>query len=422
MGLDAQTEVAIIGAGPYGLSLAAHLARDETPFRLFGRPMESWRCNMPDGMFLKSGGAASSLSDPTARHTLQAFCANEGSEYGAWDVPVSIDLFRRYALWFQAQLVPTVEESKVVRCARGPAGFEIETDRGERLTARTVVVCIGISNSAHLPDELEGFDRSLVSHTSDHTSFESFRGQKVAVLGRGQSALESAALLKEAGAAPFLITRRPDVEWADPDGERSAYERLRHPRTSIGIGWRYWFLTRPARPFHALPSAMRKSLVDTVLGPFGSWWLHDRVVGQVPILTGWSLREASCGSGQMVLHLERGGATKLCVDHVIAGTGYRVAPGSFPFLDQSLRREVYWEYGSPRLTYGFESTARGLYFLGLASAQSFGPVMRFVAGAHLAAPSLARRLAASRRRAPLSAAESGYGFEAAGRRSNALRP
>lgn len=61
------TRVAIIGAGPYGLSIAAHLRAYGIPFRIFGAPLDSWRRHMPVGMMLKSDGFASSLSAPDDR-------------------------------------------------------------------------------------------------------------------------------------------------------------------------------------------------------------------------------------------------------------------------------------------------------------------------------------------------------------------
>ena len=74
-------EIAIIGAGPYGLSLGAHLRRLGVPYRIFGRPMDSWRAHMPKGMMLKSDGFASNIYDPDGGFTLEKFCAQRGIEY-----------------------------------------------------------------------------------------------------------------------------------------------------------------------------------------------------------------------------------------------------------------------------------------------------------------------------------------------------
>ena len=58
--------VVVIGAGPYGLSIATHLRAQQLSFRIFGEPMASWRHHMPQGMSLKSEGFASDLYDPRA--------------------------------------------------------------------------------------------------------------------------------------------------------------------------------------------------------------------------------------------------------------------------------------------------------------------------------------------------------------------
>ena len=41
--MGVMTDVAVIGAGPYGLSLAAHLRARGADIRVFGFPMQSWR-------------------------------------------------------------------------------------------------------------------------------------------------------------------------------------------------------------------------------------------------------------------------------------------------------------------------------------------------------------------------------------------
>ena len=90
----------IIGAGPYGLSLGAHFRQTGIPFRIFGRPMDSWLAHMPKGMMLKSDGFASNLSDPNSQLSLRKFCAERKIEYGDTGVPVRLDTFTSYGLTF----------------------------------------------------------------------------------------------------------------------------------------------------------------------------------------------------------------------------------------------------------------------------------------------------------------------------------
>src|ERR1700680_4642126 len=117
------SNVAIIGAGPYGLSSADHLRARGIEFRIFGSPMHSWRTRMPAGMFLKSEGFASNLYDPAGRFTLSRFCAENALPYRAIGLPVSLQTFTAYGLAFQRQLVPNVEDKVVVGLDRSPDGF-----------------------------------------------------------------------------------------------------------------------------------------------------------------------------------------------------------------------------------------------------------------------------------------------------------
>jgi cation diffusion facilitator CzcD-associated flavoprotein CzcO len=313
---------------------------------------------------------------------------------------VPIETFVRYGEWFQASLVPVIERQDVATCRRDSDGFQLRLQDGEAVKAGSVVVSSGYRQSARIPEELAGLPPDAVSHSSVHRSFEPFRGKDVIVVGAGQSALESAALLKETGASPVLLARRHHLEWNPrPVLRRSPYQALRYPRTGLGVGLRYAFYEHPFLPFYYLPQAMRHEHVDRVLGPAGAWWLRERIVDQVPSLLGCRLQGVSPRSDRPSLLVAREGRTEvLRADHVIAATGYRVGPESFPFLSPDLRSAVRWDRGSPVLSRRFESAAPGLYFIGLASARSFGPVMRFVDGAQVTAPHLARHLARHCRR------------------------
>jgi cation diffusion facilitator CzcD-associated flavoprotein CzcO len=356
--------------------------------------METWRAAMPEGMYLKSSGRASNLSDPGGVNTLERFCALIGHEYQAWDLPIPVELFVRYGEWFQSRLLPSLETREILTCGRDSDGFRIELEGGDTLAARSVVVSNGLRHSGRIPAELSGLPPEFASHSSTHNAFGSFRGKTVIVMGAGQSALESAALLKESGASPILLARCAEVAWSQPPARPTFWRKLRQPRMNLGLGWRYAFYEHPSLPFTYLPGGVRKQLVETVLGPCGAWWLRERVEGRLPMLLGWTLLRATSRSGEVVLEVRRGGQiSELRADHVIAATGYRVSPASFPFLSPELCAAVRWENGSPALSRAFESTAPGLHFMGLASAARFGPVMRFVAGARATAPRLSDHLA-----------------------------
>ena len=393
------TDVAIVGAGPYGLSVAAHLRRHGRGFRIFGNPMQSWRESMPAGMFLKSEGCASSLSDPSGSYTLKAHCQEQGLSYGDYGVPVPLQTFHDYGLAFQQRFVPEVEVTEVVGLDQSAGGYELRTAAGETLTARSVVVAVGISHFAHVPGDLAHLPSELVSHTSHHRDLGAFAGRDVTVLGGGQSALETAALLHEGGANVRVLVRRPTLVWnADPDGwPRPLARRVRYPMTGLGPGWRSFFYCNAPTVFHRLPERNRVTTVNTALGPAGSWWLKERLQpGQAALLTGHAVRGAEAVGDRLRLRVERSDGTMLeeTTQHLIAGTGYRVDLDRLPFLSDRLRDRLHRVERAPALSSSFEASAPGLYFVGLASAYSLGPMMRFVYGADYSARRLVGQLVA----------------------------
>ena len=399
MSRSSTVEIAIVGAGPYGLSVAAHLRRHGRPFRIFGSPMGTWRANMPAGMYLKSEGCASSLSDPTKSYTLKAHCQEHGLRYGDYGVPVPLETFHSYGLAFQRRFVPEVEDTEVVRLDHASDGYELRTATGEALTARSVVLAVGISHFAHIPQELARLPRELVSHTSHHRDFGAFAGRDVTVVGGGQSALETAALACQQGANVRVLVRQPKLVWnADPDEwPRPLARRIRYPMTGLGPGWRHWFYCNAPTLFHRLPEPTRVRTVNTALGPAGAWWLKQRLLGQqASLLTGHTIRSAEADGDRMRLRVERadGAVIDWSTDHLIVGTGYRVDLDRLPFLTERLCASLHRVERAPLLSPTFEASAPDLYFIGLASAYSLGPMMRFVYGADYSARRLVAQLLA----------------------------
>ncbi len=393
------TDVAIVGAGPYGLSLAAQLRQARVDHRVFGQPMELWQRHMPKGMLLKSEGFASCLYDGAGRHTLRAYCEANDLPYEDIGLPVPLATFYDYALAFQRELVPDVSPHKVVELARGRSSFELFTDSNERVVARRVVVAVGVRPFRHVPRVLCGLPQALASHSSDHSELGPFAGKEVAVLGGGSSAIDLAALLNEAGARVRLVVRCPQLEiHTRMRLPRPLADRLREPMSGIGPSWRSWFFTNLPQLFHRLPTGRRLKWVRTHLGPAGGWFMAERVHGRFPVLTGRELTAAREVGGRVMLQLwnsrEKLHET-MAVDHVVAATGFRIDLGRLAFLAPSLRTAIASVEHTPVLSAGFESSVPGLYFAGPAAANSFGPVMRFAVGARFAAGRLARELARS---------------------------
>jgi len=392
-------DVAIVGAGPYGLSLAAHLRAAGVTFRQFGLPMQLWQASMPRGMFLKSQGFASNLSSPDGTHTLAAFCKATVRSYASYGLPVPLDTFVAYGLWFQRELAPDLEETLVTDVLRTHGQYRISLANGRRAQASNVVVACGVEHFAAAPEQLAELGSSLCTHSSAHADLGCFRGKSVIVLGAGQSALESAALLHENGAAVQLVAREPRLEWNGPPlpPDRPLGRRLREPEAGLGSGWSTWFYSGHPELFRHLPRSIRVTRARLALGPAGACWLYKRVDGQFPVLLGHSLTWAKADSGGVALGFEDtgGDVRELTADHVIAATGFRADVGRLSFLGDQLRAGLRTVAGTAVVDRHYQSSVPGLYFIGPAVAPTFGPVMRFVYGSEHAARTLGRQLAAS---------------------------
>ncbi len=400
--------VAIIGAGPYGLSIAAHLRSERIDFRIFGEPLHHWRTHMPRGMFLKSERCASSLFDPAGGHTLEQYCFDHGLGCAEKGVPVSLEAFTDYGLSFQQHLVPDVELANVTALDRSSTMFKLQTETGETLTARKVVIATGMSHTAYVPPNLRKLPSELVSHSSSYNDLSGFRGREVAVIGGGQSALETAALLNEGGAEVRLIVRGCSIFWnANPiASERSVYERLRRPMSELGPGAGPWLYSKAPMLFRYLPQKIRTARLQKAFGPAGAWWLKDRIVGRLSIMTGHSVIAAGTYGDRVRLQLKSGDGKsgELVTDHVIAATGYKFRLQALPFLTEHLRSQLCCAGDTPSVSPNFESTVPGLYFTGLATANQFGPAMRFLHGAGYTARRAAWHIAGGKYRFPLPSA------------------
>ncbi len=394
-------EVAIIGAGPYGLSIAAHLRGLGVDFRIFGSPMHTWRTQMPKGMFLKSEAFASNLSDPQDHFTLDQFSKEQripylSNLYEFGRLPVHVDTFTAYGLAFQKRFVPGVEERTVVALQNSQGCFIIKFDDGTTVSARNVVLAIGIHYFRHMPAELSNLPPEYLSHSSDHSDLSRFSGRKIAVIGAGASATELAALLHEAGAEVHLVARQSSLSFQPVPTPRASWRRAIRPMSGIGYGWHSLVLSELPMLTHHLPLRARQYLVQRYLQPAGGWFLKDRM-GSVSLLLGCAQFRADVQHDQVRVRAETSAGTKteLNVDHVIAATGYTLDLARLRFLTEPLQLALRFGGPTPLLSSNFESCIPGLYFVGPLSSDSFGPPMRFVHGARFTAHRVSKHLARS---------------------------
>lgn len=389
-------DTTIVGAGPYGLSIAAHLRASGLPFELLGTAVESWRRFMPQGMVLKSERFASNLWDPRRRYTLSRYCERRGLPYQPVGSPLSLELFLEYAEWFRQETAVEPRPLKVTQLRwRRQGGFDVRLGDGTSFTSRRVVLATGHMAYRWVPPELAHLPEPQLLHSTRIGDVRGYSGRDVCVIGAGQSALETAALLHENGARVRVLVRRAQVDWNTPSKPRSLPARIVAPDAGVASGWKSVAVSELPRVFRrCFPPEKRHRFVAGSYGPSGSWWLRERVEGRIAVELSSAVQSAEATEGGVRLRLQvPGGATTIDTQHVVAATGFRIDIDRLEYLESSLARSIAREAaGIPALDSRFETSVPGLFIVGVASAPVFGPIMRFMYGAKHVAPVLARRL------------------------------
>lgn len=386
-------DVIVIGAGPYGLSAAAHLRTiPGLQTRVFGQPMSFWKENMPEGMFLRSPWCASHIADPKNAFSLEAFTAAKGNHLPE---PIPVERFIDYGRWFQKQAAPDLDTRKVKLLDTGTNGFQVTAEDGETFEATRVVVATGIAPFAFRPPEFASLPAALTSHAVDHSDLSKFSGKKVFVVGGGQSALESAAILHEKGAKVEVVMRRPELRWLR---WRVALQRIKpigrllySPR-DVGPAGISQLVARPDL-LRLFPRGMQDKIGRRSIKPAGAVWLQSRLK-DVPVRSSRSISSAKPLGNRVRIQLDDGSTDE--GDHILCGTGYRIDISKYDFLSPQLVSQIDRFEGYPKLRPGLESSVSGLHFLGAPAAWSFGPVARFVSGTYYCVGALTRKIARSK--------------------------
>jgi cation diffusion facilitator CzcD-associated flavoprotein CzcO len=383
-------DVAVLGAGPYGLAVAAALRDAGVEHRVIGEPMSFWK-GMPDGMLLRSNWTATSIADHRGPVSLDAYVADTGAELSR---PVPLDGFIAYGEWVRSRVAPDLDRRAVREVAREGGGFRLAFADGPPLTARRVVVAAGIAPFARHPAPFVGLSRA--GHSGEHRDLSRFKGERVLVVGGGQSALESAALLHESGADVEVLVRRDHLVWLHGGKYQRMLGRAKplfYAPTDVGPLGLSRVVAAP-HLFRRLPRSVQTPAAARAIRPAGAEWLIARL-REVPIRLGFEVRSAA-EDGRQIRVLSTTGEMAVG-DHLIYGTGYRVDVTRYPFLAAPLVRAVRRVNGYPLLGRGLESSVPGLHFVGAPAAWSFGPIMRFVSGGWFASRAVAGRIAGRRR-------------------------
>lgn len=399
-----ETDIAVIGAGPHGLAATERLRAAGREVCVIGEPMSFWH-TMPKGLWMRSRRNGSSIGEVTGPLSMEGYTAATDAVV---ERHLSLETFMDYGHWYQRNVAPDVVRRQVLQVEREGAGFLLSFDDGTRLRAARVVVAAGIAEFTRRPTMLRELPSELASHVADHGDYERFRGSSVAIVGAGQSALESAALMHEGGVEVEVLARQPQVHYLHGDGLIDSLGRLAplfYAPTDVGpIGISR--LVATPEVFRRLPRPLFDLIAARAIRPAGASWLKPRLP-EVPVTPAVSVTTATPRDDRLDLQLSDGSRRR--VDHLLFATGYDVDIRRYPFLYPPLAAQVRCVDGYPVLRRGLESSVPRLHFLGAPAARSFGPVMRFVAGSWFSSRAIARTVAAQdvrrpARRAPRPAA------------------
>jgi thioredoxin reductase len=356
---------------------------------------------MPIGMLLRSERPGTHIADPNRTLTLDHF---ETEQRTALPRRIPLDDFIAYGLWYQQRAVPKVDSRRVIQISSTSGRFRLTLSDGNIISAERVVVATGLEGYASRPAAFANVPVTLAPHSSEVRNPAAFAGLEVAVMGAGQSALELAALLHEAGAHVEVIARHPMIHFLSGRDllRHSPVHKLIYPPGELGPPGINWIIELPEL-FRSLPSPMQR-WVALQVGPVGAAWLRPRLE-KVRMTASRSVVAAKPVEGR--LHLVLNDGSERLVDRAVLATGYKIDIDKETILEPTLAKSLRRMNGVPELASGLESSVPGLHFAGAVAAANFGPLMRFVAGTGYAARAITRHVVPSRMAAPIRARSQG---------------
>ena len=383
-------DLAVIGAGPFGLSVAAHLPHRAV--RVFGEPMQTWRTRMPPDMLLRSDWEETSLSAPDDRGSIGIWSRATGEPRVE---PIPLQTFLRYADWFRRTFVRESDPADVVHVDRAGGLLRVTTTAGGEVDARRVLVAVGVTPFPYAPPPFAAAMGDGVGFAIERQDYSAYRGGRVVVVGGGQGGLEAAALALRAGAEVEVIVRSrlrwfTDREPYRPRGPvRRRLYRLAYPVVGYGPPPLNRLALHPDA-FAALPAPLRRRVAARILRAGGSPWVRSVVEGRIGLTEGVAVRDLRRHADGFELALSDGSARR--ADAVIVSAGFRFALDRLAFLSPTVKAAITVHDGWPVLDRYFRSSDPDVLFVGFAAERRFGPIARFVSGSRFTAHRARRAL------------------------------
>jgi len=386
-------DTAIIGAGPFGLSIAAHLSRI-LGIIMFGEPMRTWRTLMPPDMLLRSDWEQTNLSAPNGAGTLEAWVrSGEGERVE----PLPLQHFLRYAEWFHRSFVPQSDPADVAQLELADGGVRVTTVSGDEVQARNAVLALGVTPFPRVPPVLGASGDPRIRIVLERAGYEDLADKRVAVIGAGNNGVESALLAHRADAASVELLVRSRVRWfteREPHAPRGPVRQrlydLAYPVVGFGPPPINRFAIHPDA-FARLPHAVRLRINQRLLRPGAAPWLREHVEGVIPITEGVEVQRVESRRDDLVLTLSDG--TTREVDACIVACGFAFSRDGLKVLSPELRSRIAIQDGWPVLDRSFRTNVPQISLVGFPAEGRFGPLSRFVEGADFAAQRVAESLA-----------------------------
>jgi FAD-dependent urate hydroxylase len=385
-----QLDVAVVGAGPFGLSVAAHLAHKRV--RVFGEPMQTWRTRMPPDMRLRSDWEETSLSAPGDRGSIEVWSRAESQPR---EEPIPLQTFLRYADWFRRTFVPDSDRADVAQVDRSAGRFRVTSSAGDEVDARQLVIAVGVTPFPHAPPPFDAALGDGIDFAIERQDYRACAGGKVIVVGGGQGGLGAAALAQRAGAEVEIVIRS-ELRWFTDREPYRPRGRLQHRLYRLAypvVGYGPPPLNRLALhpdTFAALPAPVRRRVAARILRAGGSPWVRDEIQGRVTVTEGVAVQAVKRRGERIQLELSDGSARE--ADAVVVSAGFRFALDRMAFLSPTVRAAVAVQDGWPVLDREFRSSDPDLLLVGFAAERRFGPIARFVSGSRFTAHRVAEAL------------------------------